>query len=360
MNFYTKNILILIISATTLIIGACKKEVIQDPIVNSTPVFTANVLLGEEEFLLEAGNDDVLMETFTIEHNGVNRYSGKLGKEDVFIEMGVYQGDMDLNEPFSPKNFQGALQFIELPNQPLITLSKEDFPNTGSIDEIVWFVDGVESAINNLQINEPGKYAICAEVHFNGGSVSTLCNELLVGYHTNANCRIRHFINANNALKVWIDEETSEISSIDWFVDGVKVSEDPILEMPIDQNGHMVQAVINFTNGSTRKKTILADGSQIGHFIDDFSHAEDDALNDVRWDYGVLIQVKKNGKTYSTLGADNDDSNVQVTDIKYFGLNDQGKQVYKCEAQVNAMVKDVNGTEILPLSFTTKFGLEMN
>lgn len=338
----------------------CKKEVIKDPVVNASPVFTANVSLGEEEFLLEAGKDNVFMETYTILHNGVNRFSGKLGKEDLYVEMGVYQGDMDMNEPFSMKNFQGTLHFIQASSQALVTLSKEDFPNTMNIDEIVWIVDGVETAVNNLQINEPGKYNVCAEVHFYGGAVSTLCNELLIGYHTNANCRIRHFINANNSLKVWVDEETSAISSIEWFIDGVEVSESALLEMVIDQNGHHIMAEIQFANGSIRKKTLWVDGSQVGHFIDDFSHVENAVTNDVRWDYGVLIQVKKNGKTYSTLGADNLDSSVQVTDIEYFGLNGQGKHVYKCEAQINAMVKDVNSSEVLPLTFTTQFGLEMN
>jgi hypothetical protein len=274
--------------------------------------------------------------------------------------MGVYQGDLDMIEPFSLKNFQGALHFIESPAQSLVTLSKEDFPNTMSIDEIIWIVDGEETSVNNLQINEPGNYNVCAEVHFYGGAVSTLCNEVIVGYHTNANCRIRHFINANNSLKVWIDEESSSIGSIDWYVDGSKVSDELILEMSVDQNGHHVMAEINFTNGAVRRKSILVDGSQGGHFIDDFSYMEEVSSNEIRWDYGVLIQVKKNGKLYSTLGANNSDSNVQVMDLEYFGLNDQGKHVYICEAQVNAVVKDVGGSELLPLTFKTKFGLEMN
>jgi hypothetical protein len=355
-KYIPKNIFLIAL----LFLVSCKKEVIKDPVVSSTPVFTADVQLGEEEFVLEAGNEDVFMQTYTILHNGVNRFSGKLGKEDVYVEMGVYQGDLDMNEPFSLKNFQGALHFIETPTEPLAVLSKNDFPNTMSIDEIVWFVDGEEESVNTLQINEPGKYQVCAEVHFYGGEVETLCNELLIGYYTNANCRIRHFINANNALKVWIDEESVSIGSIDWYVDGVKTSESVILEMQIDQNSHKIMAEINFTNGTVRRKAILVEGSQEGHFIDDFSHVEQAASNQMRWDYGVLVQVKKNGKLYTTLDADNSDSNVQVNDITYYGLNDQGKHVYKCLASVNCTVKDVLSGEILPLTFTTQFGLEMN
>lgn len=360
MIYSHKSISIIILVLTATFLGACKKEVIKDPVVNSSPIFTADVTLGEESFVLEAGLEDVFMETFTVEHNGVNRFSGKLGKEDIYVEMGVYQGDMDMDEPFSLKNFQGALHFVQEPTQPLVSLSKEDFPNTMSIAQIIWFVDGIQTAVNNLQINEPGKYNVCAEVHFYGGDVSTLCNELLVGYYTNANCRVRHFINTNNDLKVWIDEESSEIESINWYLDGVKYSENETLELEIDQNGHHVLAEIKFSNGSVRRKTILVDGSQSGHFIDDFSYIEEASTNNIRWDYGVLITVKKNGKVYSTLGAENTDSNIQITEIKYFGQNDQGKHVYKCEAQVNAVVKEIAGSETLPLSFTTKFGLEMN
>lgn len=360
MNLSIKHILLLFLPLGALLFSGCEKEIVKEPVVDSKPVFTANVSLGGDNFTLEAGLNNVLMETFTVLHNGVNRFSGKLGTEEVFVEMGVYQGDMDMNEPFSLKNFQGALHFIQAPTQSLISISKEDFPNAVSIEKIVWLVDGEQSAINTLQIEEPGKYQVCAEVHFYGGDVSTLCNELLVGYYTNANCRIRHFINANNLLKVWVDEATSTIESIDWYVDGIEASENNLLELQIDQNAHHVMAEIKFSNGAIRKKTIIADGSQLGHFVDDFSYVEESSSNQIRWDYGTLIRVKRNGKLYTTLGADNADSNIQVTDIKYYGLNDQGKQVYKCTAQVNAVVKDVASGEILPLSFTTVFGLEMN
>jgi hypothetical protein len=181
-----------------------------------------------------------------------------------------------------------------------------------------------------------------------------------VGYYTNAQCRIRHFVNANNQLKVWVDEESSAIESIEWSLDGAKIAESNLLELTIDQNKHYIASVIYFKNGSTRRKTILVDGSQSGQFIDDFSHVEDEITNQIRWDYSVLIQLKRNGKNYTSLGASDEESTVQLIEIEYYGLNDQGKHVYKCEGLVNTFVKELSSGEIVPLSFTAKFGLELN
>lgn len=353
-----KNILIAILSLSVLF--SCKKEEIKDPVEDSVPVFKANIQLDGEDFLLEAGKDDVFMSTYTETVNGVERFSGKLGRSDVYIELGVFQGDLDINDPFSLKNFQGVLQFASIPVGPLAVLSKDDFPNAQVIDHIVWFKNGIQAGIDDMNISEPGRYDVCAEVHFIDGQIHQLCNELLLGYNINADCRIKHILSVFGDLHVWMDQPTSEINEIKWYLDGELYQTGEELDCVIDPNEHLIEAEISFENGSVRRKAILVDGSLSGHLINDFTYVETSPVNQIRWDYGVVINVLRDGKQYTSLTANNMDSSVEITDIEYYGQNAQGKNVYKCTGTIDAMVREVGTNSVVPITISTTFGLEMN
>ena len=353
------NTIVLLFFAIVLL-GACKKKEIEDPSPDSGPIFTATGTLGNETFLLEAGNDNVFMNTSINMSNGVKVYSGKLGNEEMEIEIGFHESNIDLEVPFSIQNFPTSLKFATLPSQTLAFLSKDLLPNSMFIEEVKWFINGVFSGVNDVEIIEPGKYNVCAEVKFNDGSEATLCNEMILGFAVNASCKIRHILQSNGNLKVWLDAYSTPVDHILWYVDDVLVGENENLETNIDDQNHLVSAEIFYTNGAHRKKSILVDGSLSGKLIDDFSVFENGSVSQVKWDNSVILKMKKDGLVYSSAGADNTMSSIQILNLSYYGKNSAGMDVYKCAASVNVNVREGQAGETLPLNFTTTFGFEMH
>lgn len=348
------------ICIAAIVLSSCKKEEIKDPVTDSEPVFNAEIQLDGSSLKLEAGINDVFMSTFSESINGANKYSGQLGNEDQYLKIGIFQGDIDIQDPFSVKNFQGALHFAALPQGPLAILKKADFPNAAIIDHVIWYKDGLQEGFNELAIMEPGKYEICAEVHFIDGEEKVLCNQLILGFNLNGDCRIDHLQNTSGELHAWLEEPSFQIGGVQWFVDGQLVCSDNELITFIDKETHLVEAIVTFTNGSVRKRAILVDGSLTGHLIHDFTVVENSPSNQTRWDYGVIMELLVDGKQYTTLTANNQDSSIDITDIAYFGLNAQGKKVYKCVGNLSAIVKEIGTNNSIPVSISTTFGLEMD
>ena len=343
-----------------LVLTSCEKHKVEDPLPEGKPVFTAQGTFGTEEFALGAGKGNCFMSTFLHEENGVMRYSGRLGSADFYVEMGVFQGDLDMTEPLSLENFQGSLAFAELPTEALVLLSKDQFGNAANMQEVNWYLDGTWAGVNEIEIMEPGKYEVCAEVKFYDQSISVLCNTLLVGYHLNASATVQHTISGQGVLNAWVSDYTEDVQSVKWFVDGENISSSMQLSTSISNSSHDVMAEITFSNGAIRQKRIVVDGASSNKHIGDFTTVEMGTSNQFNWDYKVVIRVVKDGKTYSTVDADNAKSEIELVDIVYFGKNSAGKDVYKCIGTVSANLKDEQSGELKEISFTTSFGLEMS
>jgi len=345
-----------------LIVGfsSCKKETIEDPIPEQTPVFTANGSLNGNSFEIIAGEENATMQTMTRLENGVKLYTGILGNNNESIEFGIHEGNIDLASISNLNHFSGSLQFARIPSEPLLMLSKELLPNAMMIDQIKWYVNGVFAGIDDVEIIYPGKYNICAEVVFFDGMQSTLCNEMIAGYHLNASYKLTHYLNQTGNLKVWLDEATEPISSVEWLVDDVLYCPGEMLNIgEIGLKSYKITSRVTFTNGVVRTRSILVDGSLSGKFIEDFSIFENEIINEVFWDYTVSIKFKKDGITYSTAEADNSNATIIVNDMNYFGLNSSGNQVFKCNASVNCFVTDPSNGSQIPLNFNTQLGVEI-
>lgn len=345
---------ILIIFSLLVAIASCTPETIQPPVV-SEPVFTANVSLNGESFELNAGMEDALMNTFITNVNGVNKFTGKLGNDESYVQIGIMEGNLDLVDQYSLENYTGSLNFIQTLSNPVLELSKEDFENADLISSITWNVNGQYAATNNLSIAEPGVYDICAEVHFNQQVVRTICNQVIVGYDTHANGKLHHVMGLDNELKAWIGSSTENVSAVEWSIDGELVSNEKNLSYMLYSGQHEVQAEILFKNGAIRTKRILVDADNLGFFLSDFTAQEGNS--GVVWDFAADLSIKHEGKTYHSIGADNSSSSVEVNSIEYYGKNPQGKEVYKCNATIHAYVKEQGSGTVVPVVIHTVYGI---
>lgn len=341
-----------------LFVAACKPEEIKPPVSND-PVFTAEINIGEETINIEAGIEDALMTTFIEDINGVNKFGGRLGTSENYIEFGIMDGNLDLVNPYSEEALTNPLNFLATSSSPIMLISKDDLDNYGLINYINWSVNGDFVSVDSLAIYQPGVYQVCAEVHFNNQIVKSLCNEMIVGYSLNSSATVNHLIGVDNVLKAWIGSSSQDVTAVEWSVDGNVVSEDLALNYPLSSGQHYVEAEILFKSGALRKKRILVDADGLGLFIGDFSRFEENTSSQVNWNFAADIKIQHQGKTYVSSQANNTSASVQLSEISFYGKNPQGQNVYLCKGTIQANFKELGTGNIVPMSITTKFGIPL-
>lgn len=353
-NFFNLVLLFLISSS---IVG-CKKDLIEEPQVDETPVFKVEGDIGGEAFSATAGDHGFLMNTFIQKVNGVDFFAGSISNGEMEFEMGFFNGNIDMAQSTFSNEVLDQLGFAYQPQITLITISKDDFPNHALINSINWSVNGELVALNTLTIDQPGKYNVGAKVNFYDGTSATIENELIVGYQRNSKGQLRHFLGQNGNLQAWIEENTNDVEHVEWYLDDVLVSNELKLETTINDQGHKVEARVHFVNGSSRKKVIWVDGALEGRFIDDFSSFESGSST-LEWDYKTRFMFKWKGKTYSSINVNNQLSHIDIVDIQYYSMSASGKPIYKLLATIECKVKELSSYEVKNVSVTTTFALEM-
>ncbi len=344
---------ITLLAACILLAGSCKKEIIPPP-GSTSPVFMADGSFGGEPVTLHAGDDDVMMSTESATLNGVSFYKGILGNSQVRVEMGIFAGDVDLQNPILP-DFGSIteLRFANVPSNPLLKIVKDSFPNAELINQIQWEVNGEMKGLNVLEIYEPGKYQVCAHVTFSDYSEETVCNEIIVGFKTSADFELNYFLGQDLSFKSWIKTFGSTVQSVQWFKDEVPVGNTDELNISLNDQSYLIRAEVVFTNGVKRSKTVLIDGTLDGNNIHDFTKPGLAPL--FLWDYTSKVKVTKNGVDYYSHNTPNNSNKVIVNDINYYGLNGEGDPVYILNGVVDVDVKSASGI-VLPLHLNVSFG----
>jgi hypothetical protein len=353
-----KRFLYGLLASILLAVISCKKQPIKEPPPPSKPVFSLTGTLNGENFIMEAGENNAFMETFVKAQNGVNCFSGKLTDGQIEISLGIYDGNLDIPFPSIPPIFPASLINLATisPLTPLVTLSKNAFPNAASMSYIAWKIDNEPMGQNDVSIFQPGKYTVCAEIHFNNGTIENVCNELYVGYKRNATAKVKQAVTQPGSVHLWIENNTLPIAELKWFVDGQYVSSQVDFTGNISPMTHLVTAEIYFQNGTKRRQSALVDGTANNHFVDDFSSVE--AQNQsVQWDHHAVITIKKGEKCYTSVCPPNQTQSILIDQFNYFGKNPQGKKVYIVHGTVNCSLKEVNSTTIVPFSATMHLGV---
>lgn len=356
----TRTIISFSLISLMLILNACKKNEIIPPPGSSTPVFTAIGSFGNEEIDLRAGDNNVLMTTESALLNGVDFFKGTLGNQDFKVEIGVFGGDVDFQNPQVPEfSTQSALSFAYLAQQPpLFSIKKDSLPNSETIIKVEWEVNGVmQTVLNNLEIRDPGKYQVCAHVTFNDNSEQTLCNEVIVGFKPNAAFELEFFLGQDHNLMAWIDPQIGVVQSVKWFQDGVPVSNMIQLNKYLEDDSHLIQAEVLFTNGVKSLRSVIVDGALGGNNIYDFSKTC--AVFPVEWDFKAKVKVIKNNIAYFSYLTPNSSNQIVVYDVKYYGLNPQGKAVYILKGHINVNLKSNISPTVIPLDIDVAFGISL-
>ena len=342
-----------------LVSTACNKVENALPESNDA-VFHIEGAFGNDELFMVAGDDGMYMHTHTDISNGVKIFSGDLTDGNLSVEIGLYDGNVDQDNPIPLSVVEQSDKWAFHSGQDIVIFSKGMFPNHSSIDEISWTINGMFAGINTVKINQTGVYDVCAMVTFNDGTMTSLCNEIIVGFARNGNFRMRHYASQTGELNVWLDEVLGEIDEIEWKINGEVVSKNLEYSGNISLEQHLVTVEVSFVNGAQRTKSMVVDGMVSGHFIDDFTGFEQSIQNVIQRDYNWVVKVQHNGDEFSSLYADNQYALMQIDDITYYGLNSAGNKVYKISATINGTLRKLGTNQEEELSINTVFGLEID
>lgn len=341
-----------------ILLSSCEKHKISLPQSND-PVFRAKGTIDASEFELVAGDDNAFMFTSIEDEHGVPVYIGNLSNGNLSIELGIYDGLIDIPGHKLLSSFPAQHNFSRMSTSPLAILSKESFPNVDLISTVVWSIDGVSVGLNTVIIYEPGKYQVCADIMFSDGTSSVLCSELILGYARHANFTIKHFLNQNGTLSAWVEDPLVQVEKIEWYLDNALISSASEISYPqLSSGNHILRADVNFANGVKRSKNMLVDGDLSGKFIDDLTFFENGTLALLNRDFNIRLKLEQDGVTFSSDEANNSMNTVSFSDITYYAKDASGNDVYKVKAHIVAIVRDVqnvNGSR--NLEFDTTFGI---
>lgn len=354
MNYLKTTYKITLLAACVLLAGSCKKEIIPPP-GSTSPVFVASGTFGGEAVSLNAGDDNVTMSTQSTQQNGVDFYEGILGNSQFKIDMGIFAGDIDMENPSLP-DFQNIheLSFASMPGgAPIYKIVKDSFPNRELIHQIQWEVNGEMKGLDVLEINQPGKYQVCAHVTFSDYTVETICNEVIVGFKTSADFELNFFLGQDHSFKSWVKTFGSNVQSVKWFDGTQEIDNSEILNTTLSSERHFIRAEILFANGVKRSKTVLIDGALTGFNIYDFTKPGLAPL--FLWDYTAKVKVTKDGVDYYSHNTPNSTNRITVDNITYYGVNEDGDNVYILNGKVNVNLKSAAGVVKL-LKMDISFG----
>jgi len=356
----TTYIVFSLLSLAVLSLVGCSKHEIIIPQEND-PVFEVRGLLGNQDFELVAGDNAAFMHTSTKIHNGVRVFTGELSDGTTSVELGIYDGNLDIpNNTPEVDLTTAALKFAQRHLQPLTTLSMESIAQNAT--DVEWYINGSYAGSGDVPIFEPGKYDVCAFVTFAAsGETHELCDEIIVGYQRNANCSISY--NYLQGLATANLNTTGEpIQSVEWTLDGNPIAGSNIDTQfqPVYGTEHTLSARVTFTNGVVREKSCFINGSNPIQTISDFSVFEvSSSQAPTPQDYQVRLLIEHDGKKYNSVYGENEGSSITLINLEQYEDNAGGNSVYKATLQIEAVVMEMNTEKLYPVSFTTTLGIEV-
>lgn len=355
------NTYVLLCAVGLLTLGSCDKVTVELPVPND-PVFILDGTLSGEDFHLVAGDNNAYMHTNSEMVNGVKLYSGELSDGNVSVELGIFDGLVDKPGHVTIDELQNITPtFAKISDEPLVVLSKYMLGKNQNIASIEWYVNNTLAGNEEAVISEPGKYDVCAFITFQSGDIESLCDEIIVGYNRSSNCSIDFEAQQGFVIANIENSAGSTITDVIWSLDDdIIIGQGTTIDTQLSPEIHHLKAEVHFSNGVVRTRTVLVDGSNENNNVDDFSVLETTSTyNGLDQDFNIRLRIKADGRTYLSEYADNENSNLMITGIEFYGKNDNDKDVYKVSGVVEAVVMEVTTEKMVPITFSTVFGVEI-
>ncbi len=345
------------LAALTALLFSCKKDTIEIYESND-PVFTFNGSFDGEQMSYVAGDNGAYMSTYTSIENGVNVYSGSIGTPSTSISIGIFDGNLDV-DAVHLLDVIGSIQpgFSQV-GQTSFELHAADYYIGQSVDQVRWIVNGIDYGLNDLLIEDPGRYNVCAEITYFDQTVRTVCNEIIVGYAIHAESMLS--VSAQNGILVGaVSSLLSNVTNVDWYVDDVYISSGINIDEQIGTGTKELKCVITYEGGIQQTKRMLVNAYEQGRNFLDFSFEEIYQMSNYIQDYSLKVSLIRNGIEYRSDFTPNNSATISISGFDYFGKNGNGKDVYKVNMSVAVNLAAAASTTVYPFEFQTVFGLEI-
>lgn len=352
------NTYVLLCAVGLLSLGSCKKTTIDLPEPNE-PVFVLNGTLSGVDFNLVAGDNNAFMHTSTEVVKGVNLFSGELTDGDFSVELGIFDGLIDKPGHITVDEIQNITPtFARRSVEPLVVLNKSYLGNGQNIQKVDWYINGSLAGSDELELNEPGKYNVCAGITFSNGEFAHICDNIIIGYKRSANCSIQYSAQQGQVFAE-INSIGSPVTSVEWFVNDEFVSNSFAFDTTSVET-FKLKATVTFANGVVRTRTVRIDSENDINSVNDFSAMEMASIyNAPNQDFNIHLRIVSDGKTYLSEYANNENSTLIITGVEYYGVNAEGNDVYKVSGMVNAVVMELVTEKMVSVNFSTVFGFEI-
>lgn len=340
----------------TLVIFSCTKDDLPETVKSNDPVFMVKGSLGDQEIEIIAGDDNQYMYTDFSERERVKLFYGDINNGSNSFKISVHDGNLD-NEKLELLTNKPEFKITRSSDVPIFQYTIDSFANETKINSIEWFVNGDFYSQNMIQLYDHGIYDVCAKVTYNDGEIAELCNEVILGYKKQAIGQPIHIIGNTGRLFV-SNNSTFLIDNVQWFIDGELVSESQEFTTSAYTGIVEVTAIVNYSNGVTREKSIVVDFDQEGRFIQDFSYAEN--MSDLENDYTADIRFEYEGDIWVSDIPENDNASIVITKYEKYKENINGIPVSIAHGTLNCKLKRLSDGEIKEASLDLTFGLPQN
>ncbi len=349
------SIKISILFATLSFCIACTKEEITPNPPSNDPVFSASGSIDGYDIDLVAGNANTFMYTDIANVNGVDNYRGSLVNNNSEFKINISDGMLDIPD-LNTDIIGSSIPIAPYENGTVLAvLSKNMFSNSQYIDELTWTINGEEQSYEEISIQQPGKYDICADIEFIDGSTGSTCNTYLIGYQKNVNSVVKYLVGQDNQIISIVEAPNNEIASIEWFRNDVLISQNLTYRDSISGlNSYSLKAKVHFENGSFREREIWVNRLNTNNIIEDLSNIENQS--NLSWDHKASITINHNGECYVS-SPGNQDQQITVTNSFDYGTNDNSQSVTFLEGVLNATFVKQSTMDTVSGSFNIRFGI---
>lgn len=348
----TKASLLLVL----LLLGsACKKKTIETLPPSNSPVFYVKGILDGNPIDYHAGVNGMAMSSGFESRNGVEYAYANFSDGLTTYKMGMFDGNTSLPNDMHDIQVGDTLFFAQKPTQILAYISVSQFSNYFMFSDVQWRINGQNIAHENVSIMEPGVYDIEGKFTFNDGIQRTISNRLYLGFKDDTPLSIHHFLSDPDQLKLWIEGNTQDVDSVQWYFDNELKSTGESCTQMITPEIKTIKAKVYYHNSAVQERLIVVDGSFGGRYVEDFSVFKAPDQNTF-WDYLVGLEVEKDGDLYSTFNVSNYKGNFVVKSKSVYTHPSTGKQLTKIEADLDAKLKSMSTGKIIESKINTVFG----
>lgn len=347
---------LLYIICLAFLFSACKKDKLPEIPDSNTPVFLATGEINGTPFEFIAGENLTQMTEDIKMINGVNYFSAHLGNEQEKVMLTMADGDLDLivkNWNFENVSSIDLLTDFEV---PLFSMGVFDFYNSQMITNIDWEVNGNPVNGEKIDFIEPGRYDVCGNFSFLGGTYATVCNELIIGFNRTTEAQLIAEPVQNASFRLELDLDEGDLSGAKWFVNDSLFSTDLAPYFTAVDEHNIIRCEYITSNGGKRAKSIYLNRDNSEVYVQDFGYFERNSQEFA--DYLLTIDFELAQGKFRAFPYE-DSTSVDLDEVTLYEETDD-KKIYLAKGSYSGKFTNLDTEEIVDGEINFKFAIPMN